>query len=415
MTKTGISVIMPTYNQSSYINRAIRSLFEQHFKDWEIIIINDGSTDDTDIVINKIINNDSRINYLKNTENKGLGYCLNTGIGAAKYDLIAYLPSDDIYYADHLAILLDTINRNADAVLAFSGLKFGYQDNSFYSSGHYSIGKIPNLWFQLVQILHKKNNVRWVERDELVTDDLDRMFWHKLQPLGTFVNASRITAEWTSHPHQRSKIINELRGGGIYYYKQYYKVTKRLQFQSSHGNLINEFTEYKAVEVNKISNCDKPLKILLVGELAYNPQRICAFEKQGHKLYGLWMNKPHFYNTIGPLPFGNVVDIPFDNWESNVKELKPDIIYALLNEPAVPLAHEVLVKNPGIPFVWHFKESPFFCRQNGLWDKLVDLYQKSDGQIYINEVTQKWFEQFLINPNPATYILDGDLPAMAYF
>ena len=52
------------------------------------------------------------------------------------------------------------------------------------------------------------------------------------------------------------------------------------------------------------------LKILLVGELAYNAERVLALEERGHKLYGLWTPEPYWWNTVGPLPFGHVEDIP---------------------------------------------------------------------------------------------------------
>jgi hypothetical protein len=93
------------------------------------------------------------------------------------------------------------------------------------------------------------------------------------------------------------------------------------------------------------------LKILLVGELAYNPERVYAFEEAGHKLYGLWSKPEYCFCTVGPLPFGNVEDIPYENWQERVKEVAPDIIYAQLNTGSIELAHEVLKANTGIPFV----------------------------------------------------------------
>lgn len=81
------------------------------------------------------------------------------------------------------------------------------------------------------------------------------------------------------------------------------------------------------------------------------------------------------------------------------KKIKPDIIYGLLNYMSVPLAHEVLMNTKEIPFVWHFKEGPYVCQYRNLWDKLMDLYTLSDGQIYINEECQSWFEQYIPYPN----------------
>jgi glycosyltransferase involved in cell wall biosynthesis len=411
-----ISVIIPVYNQALFISRAIRSVQKQTFGKWEIIVVNDGSSDQVEGVVNMFRLEDDRISYLKNERNEGLGYSLNKGIEHARYDMIAYLPADDVYFEDHLYFLVEAMDKNPDAILTYSGVKYNYRDTGHTSQGKTSLAKVPERSLQLVQVMHRKVDMRWVEREQLTTADLDQMYWNKLNPLGDFVATLKITAEWVSHPLQRHQFFNEFAGGGIYRYKEYYKVKHRIRFESQSGSYIDEFNDYTILE-DKVVNLDgEPLKILLVGELAYNAQRICALERMGHKLYGLWIDKPFFYNTIGPLPFGNVEDIPKSNWKEKVKEIKPDVIYALLNFSAVPLAHEVLVDNPGIPFVWHFKESPFYCRQQGTWNQLVELYQKSDGQIYINEETRLWFEQFLIFANePLVHILDGDLPPSYYF
>ena len=416
MNEEKISVIIPVYNQALFIGRAIRSVQKQTFQNWEIIVVNDGSSDEIEDVIDYFRVEDDRIFYFENEKNEGLGYSLNKGIGHARYDTIAYLPADDIYFEDHLSLLREALSENPDAILAFSGIKYNYRDTGHYSQGRTSLERVPERSLQLVQVMHRKVNLRWVERSELTTADLGKMYWDKLNAFGDFVATSKITAEWVSHPLQRHQLFNEFVGGGIYRYKEHYNVKHRIRFESQSGSYIDEFRDYPMPE-NAVVNPDgEPLKILLVGELAYNAQRICALERMGHKLFGLWIDKPFFYNTIGPLPFGNVEDISKSNWKEKVKEIKPDVIYALLNFSAVPLAHEVLVHIPGVPFVWHFKESPFYCRQQGTWNQLIELYQKSDGQIYINEETRLWFEQFLLfAKEPLPHILDGDLPPAYYF
>ncbi|MCS2583326.1 glycosyltransferase family 2 protein [Bacteroides sp. BFG-551] len=94
------SVIMPTYNQAHFIRRAILSLYEQTYPNWELIIINDGCTDETEMFISDFLD-DARVVYIKNENNQGLGYALNQGLKVAKFDLIAYLPSDDYYFENH--------------------------------------------------------------------------------------------------------------------------------------------------------------------------------------------------------------------------------------------------------------------------------------------------------------------------
>lgn len=88
------SVIMPTYNQAAFIRRAIASLLRQTFDKWELIIVNDGSTDNTEEFLKSYLS-DRRIKYVRNKVNKGLGFALNQGLNAARYNYVAYLPSDD--------------------------------------------------------------------------------------------------------------------------------------------------------------------------------------------------------------------------------------------------------------------------------------------------------------------------------
>ena len=128
------------------------------------------------------------------------------------------------------------------------------------------------------------------------------------------------------------------------------------------------------------------------------------------------MKDPYWYNYVGPLPFGFVEDIPYEKWQEEVKRIKPDIIYALLNWQAVPFAHDILINNPGIPFVWNFKEGPFICLEKGTWNKLMALYTKSDGQIYTSFEMKDWFSTFLPPvKNELSLILDGDLPKKDWF
>jgi hypothetical protein len=129
------------------------------------------------------------------------------------------------------------------------------------------------------------------------------------------------------------------------------------------------------------------------------------------------MDRPYWYNTVGPLPFGHVEDIPFASWRQEVRRIEPDVIYALLNWQAVPFAHAVLDENPGIPFVWHYKEGPFINLEKGSWRQLVDLYARSDGGIYSSPEMRDWFATVVpeaVESKP-TLVLDGDLPKRDWF
>lgn len=221
--KEGISVIMPTFNQAGFIRRAISSLFDQTFKDWELIIINDGCTDETELFIHDYLEH-PEITYIKNKNNMGLGYSINNGLDIAKYDYIAYLPSDDFYDSNHLESLKQKLDKSENIVLAFSGLRYDDSPNAGILSYRKSQGVRPEYCLQLVQACHKKTDDRWIEREECVSEDLFFTFWRKLTGKGVFVPTDQVTCEWTNHPSQRHKIIGEKFGGGLNIYRHFYKV-----------------------------------------------------------------------------------------------------------------------------------------------------------------------------------------------
>ena len=162
----GFSVIMPTYNQSGFIKRAILSLYQQTYPDWELIIINDGCNDDTEKYIADYLP-DERIVYIKNELNQGLGFAINQGLNLAKYSYIAYLPSDDYYYDNHLQLFMDKFEESEDTALVVSGIKFNYNDSYFPSYNYYSPQLVEGFSPQLVQTAHRKTGDRWTEREEL--------------------------------------------------------------------------------------------------------------------------------------------------------------------------------------------------------------------------------------------------------
>src|SRR5580692_1553381 len=101
-----VTVLMPAYNAGKYIGEAITSVLEQSFTDFELLIINDGSTDNTEKIIRSF--KDSRI-VLINQDNKGIAAALNAGLNMARANYIARFDADDICYPDRLKIQYDFI------------------------------------------------------------------------------------------------------------------------------------------------------------------------------------------------------------------------------------------------------------------------------------------------------------------
>ncbi len=100
MTNIPISVIIPTYNRADRILNSINSVLNQTYRDLEVIIVDDGSTDNTGEVISKIT--DNRLRYHRLEENKGAANARNIGVALAKNSIIAFNDSDDIWHDNKL-------------------------------------------------------------------------------------------------------------------------------------------------------------------------------------------------------------------------------------------------------------------------------------------------------------------------
>ncbi len=403
-----VSVIMPTFEQCHFIRRALDSLLAQTLADWELIVIDDGSQDATAAALAPYLS-DPRVRYVKLLHNQGLGHAINEGLNRALAPLVAYLPSDDVYYRDHLQQLSEALGVNHQAVLAFAGMRHHYN--------RLAAGQAPGHALQLVQCMHRASAQSWTVRGEIESDDLERLFWSRLRDAGAFTSTGATSCEWVDHPAQRHKLMQEP-VGGINPFRRHYRVSQPLRFHTTVGNRIDEVEQYRALRERPVTPPRAgALKILLVGELAYNADRVLALEEQGHQLYGLWMADPYWYNTVGPLPFGRVPDLPQAHWREAVQQLQPDLIYALLNWQAVPFAHEVMLATPDIPFVWHFKEGPFICLEKGTWPQLIELFQLAAGRIFSSPEMRDWFDTVIpgLSAQGPCHVLDGDLPRAGWF
>lgn len=109
-----ISVVMAAYNTEKYIAQAIESILNQTFKEFEFIIIDDASTDNTWKIISKFADQDKRIRAFQNKTNQKVSYSSNKGIGKARGKYIARIDSDDWSYPYRLKLQFDFMEKNPD-------------------------------------------------------------------------------------------------------------------------------------------------------------------------------------------------------------------------------------------------------------------------------------------------------------
>lgn len=119
------SIIIPLYNKENSIEKTLKSVFNQSFSDYEIIVINDGSTDKSEEKVKSI--SDERLRLIS-TENKGVSLARNLGISESKGNLIAFLDADDYWFPTHLEAIFQLHKNHPEAGLLATNYQFYYSD-----------------------------------------------------------------------------------------------------------------------------------------------------------------------------------------------------------------------------------------------------------------------------------------------
>ena len=111
-----ISIVIPVYNVEKYLVDCLDSIISQNFSDWEVIMVNDGSTDHSDEIGKEYCEKDDRFKIIYNLQNiKGAGSARNLGLEDVQSDYVGFVDSDDIIHKDMFRVLLENvINNNAD-------------------------------------------------------------------------------------------------------------------------------------------------------------------------------------------------------------------------------------------------------------------------------------------------------------
>jgi len=112
-----VSVIIPTYDRPDFLREAVESVLGQTFRDFELVVVNDGGPEVSEKILNEIA--DERIRYVK-IEHAGISSALNAGIAHARGSLLGYLDDDDVYYPEHLETLVNYMENNPQARMAYT-------------------------------------------------------------------------------------------------------------------------------------------------------------------------------------------------------------------------------------------------------------------------------------------------------
>lgn len=152
-----VSIIVPCFNQAQYLSEALQSLLEQTYLEWECIIVNDGSEDQTEKIANEWVEFDERFKYLFQ-ENKGLCSARNLGIEYSKGEYILPLDADDKISRDYLYLAIQSFKKEPHLTLVYCKVeKFG-DEKGLWELPNFSLLKLARNNMIICSAIFKKTD-----------------------------------------------------------------------------------------------------------------------------------------------------------------------------------------------------------------------------------------------------------------
>lgn len=262
---TKLSVIVPIYNRERQIHRCIRSILEQTYKDIEIILVNDGSTDKSLEVCSEYESKDDRIIVI-DKENGGVSTARNAGIEVANGEFISFVDSDDYIDLNYAKILIKFQEKNNCDVVLFNKFGDGIQSNVPEIQGIAdNQDDITVLVFELLmkkrlnspwdklyrKEIIKDNNIRFPEGVNLGEDTIfNYQYWSKIDSIGIInnelyhfiydISSKSLSKSYFSNKYEMLKLQDDLLGNLI---------------SSGNLNFKNAYEPKENIRVSNILSC----------------------------------------------------------------------------------------------------------------------------------------------------------------
>ncbi|MBB6327821.1 glycosyltransferase involved in cell wall biosynthesis [Algoriphagus iocasae] len=245
-----VSVLMSVFNGGDYLNESISSILNQTYSDFELIIINDGSIDNSEEII--LAYKDNRIRYFKNDQNRGLIFSLNKGLSESNGDYIVRMDADDVCHPDRFKILFYLMEKNQDiSIMGSSVIDF----SSYFPS--YNLSSIELIDFKIINsiaffncpLLHPTVIIRFdfLKENNLLYDSNyihaeDNALWLDSIKKGKVLSIDYPLLKYRRHPDQVSNIHNKT--------QHINSTKKRVEFLESIADIKlseNEINIYRSI------------------------------------------------------------------------------------------------------------------------------------------------------------------------
>ncbi len=207
-----VSVIIPTYNRAEMIAETIESVLQQTFADFQLIIVDDGSTDNTKEVIGSL--NDSRLEYIYQ-QNSGVSSARNLGLKKARGQFICFLDSDDLWPRDFLQSMMTNLQASPEygasycmrtLLLADGTIQPSYQ-KEFFCSGQVTAKLFEKTFIQTSAICFRKEILEGLFFDESLTNGEDVDFWLRVSARTKFLFVPDIQIKYRQQPASAESLV----------------------------------------------------------------------------------------------------------------------------------------------------------------------------------------------------------------
>jgi alpha-1,3-rhamnosyltransferase len=202
-----VSVVVPSYNHARFVEATLRSIMKQTLRPAELIVIDDGSSDGSPAVIERVLNDCPFPSELITRNNRGLSATLNEGLERTRGDYFAYLGSDDLWLPDFLKSRVRLLQSRTNAVLAYGHAYFVDEQNQIVDCtadwARYTDGDVREMLLQTTgpmspTVLYRRGALerqRWNEESKLEDYDL----YLRLSAEGPFAFDPEISSAWRRH------------------------------------------------------------------------------------------------------------------------------------------------------------------------------------------------------------------------
>lgn len=260
-----VSIIIPCYNKGEYLKECLLSVSNQVYSDWECIIVNDGSSDETATIAKEWCAKDERFTYFYQ-RNKGVSAARNTGIGLAKGKYILPLDCDDIIHEDYLKLAIESHVKNPELRLVYSLSEKIGNKSGLWALPEFSVKRlaVSNIVFNAA-VFKKEHWVQVGGYDETMRLGLeDWDFWITLiQEDKQVYCIPKVCFYYRIVENSRNHSIKSQEYNSIYIYLNKKHLDFFIKHLGTHTHLLKELNVVKQ-EYNAILNSKKnALRVLL--------------------------------------------------------------------------------------------------------------------------------------------------------